>query len=71
MAKLLNKTMSFLTWLVALVTTFAVGGLFYAGQLTNVIVLKMLPLVVHQIVGVAAVASGVLMLVMGIVKLVK
>ena len=57
--KLLNKTMSFITWLIAFVSALAIGGLFINGTFVNVVILKWLPLIVHQVIGWVIIASAV------------
>ena len=46
-----NGVMGWLTWVVGLLVSLGVGGLFINGTFTNVVVLKWLPLIAHQFVG--------------------
>lgn len=42
--------MEWVEWLVSLIVTFGIGGLFWNGTMTAVPVLSWLPLIVHQVV---------------------
>jgi len=60
-----------LIWVLAIVEAvviFGLGGLFLAGGFLEVIVLKILPLIVHQIVGVIVMVTAVLKLLSPLVK---
>jgi len=51
MSKVIDKSLKFIMWLVSIIVVLAIAGTFIAGGFTEVIILKMLPLLVHQIVG--------------------
>ena len=53
---------------VAFVVAIGIGGLFIAGGFTQVILLKLLPLIVHQVVGWAMIAGTILAVVMKLLK---
>ena len=46
-----NGFAGWLTWLVSVLVGVGVGGLFINGTFTSIILLKWLPLIVHQFVG--------------------
>ncbi len=53
MAKNEKMTVSdWINWIVGLIITLGIAGLFWAGTFLNVPVLSMLPLVIHQIVAI-------------------
>jgi len=64
----LKKIMDVVGAIVAFIVAFGLGGLFIAGGFTNIILLKLLPLIVHQIVGWVIIASTVLAVVLKLVK---
>ena len=49
--KTVKKTINWVMWLIGLIVTIGVGGLFINGSFLNVVILKWLPVVVHQIAG--------------------
>ena len=61
--KPLKKLWTFLLWIVGVIVALGVGGLFVGGTFMEAVLLKWLPLVVHQIVGwtvIVATLAGVL-----------
>ena len=58
--------LGWLTWLVSLIVSIGIGGLFVAGTFTTVFLLKILPLVAHQTIGwfiiIIALWGGVMLL---------
>lgn len=68
MAKKLKKGVEWILWLVGILIAVGVGGLFINGTFMSVVLLKYLPLTIHQIVGWVIIASTILG---AIVKLVK
>lgn len=63
----MKKNNSFSSWVYAILVTLvsiAIGGSFYAGKYLDIIILKVLPLVAHQLVGGIIVALAVIGLVM-------
>ena len=72
MAKVTYKKVElFVAWLVTLLVTLGVGGFFVAGGFTNVVILNLLPLVVHQFVGWVIIIVALIGLVMSIAKQLK
>lgn len=45
------KLFDWIMWLVAIIVSIGIGGLFINGAFMNVIILSWLPLIIHQIVG--------------------
>lgn len=46
-----NKYLEFLMWVIGIIVSVGIAGLFINGTFTTVFLLKLLPLIVHQIVG--------------------
>ena len=51
MAKKYKKAMNWIAMIIGLLVALAIGGLFAGGELMNIVILKWLPLIVHQVVG--------------------
>ena len=64
----LNYWILLLFMLAGSIALFGVGGFFFAGGFMNVFLLNMLPMVVHQTVGVLLMISGVGGLVSSFIK---
>ena len=60
MAKKKFKISNILGMFVGIVATIGVGGLFVDGTMLDVVLLKFLPLLVHQIVGWALIGGSIL-----------
>ena len=60
MKKQIKKTTDIVMAIVAFIVALGIGGLFVAGGFTNVVLLKLLPLIVHQIVGWIVIGGTVL-----------
>ena len=57
-----------ISWIVGVLVAIAVGGLFINGTFLSVVILKWLPLIVHQVVGWLIVGSTILGLVLAAYK---
>jgi hypothetical protein len=69
MTKKTNRLLfEWVMYIVILLVTLAIGGSFIAGKYTDVIILSMLPLIVHQIAGWIIVITTVIGLVYRIIK---
>lgn len=55
-----KKIITFVMWLVGIISAIAIGGFFVSGGFMNVFLLKWLPLLVHQIVGWTIIGSTVI-----------
>jgi len=66
--KKIKKGTDWIMAVVAFVVAIGIGGLFIAGGFTQVILLKLLPLIVHQVVGWAMIAGTILAVVMKLLK---
>ena len=51
MTKTGKKLLNFIMGLIAVLISLAIGGAFVSGLFTSVVILKYLPLIIHQIVG--------------------
>jgi hypothetical protein len=66
--KQLKKGTDLVMAIVAFIVAIGIGGLFIAGGFTQVILLKLLPLIIHQIVGWAMIGGTILAVVMKLLK---
>lgn len=62
----LSKIVSTILWIVAVLVSIGVGGLFINGTFTETVLLEFLPLIVHQIAGWIIIGSTILGAVMKI-----
>ena len=54
-----KRVLKFVMWLVGILAALGIGGLFINGTMTGVIILKWLPLILHQIVGWVIIVSTI------------
>lgn len=54
-----KKFFDWLMWIVGVVASIGIGGLFVNGTFLNVVILNWLPKVIHQIVGYAIIITAV------------
>jgi hypothetical protein len=54
-----KKALKWLMWAVGIISAIGIGGLFINGTMLNVVLLKLLPLLIHQIVGWTIIISTV------------
>lgn len=63
-----NKITNLLLMVLGVIVFIAIGGSFVSGLFLEVVILKYLPLIVHQIVGWAIIILAILSVVMAILK---
>lgn len=71
MAKKKYDNKSIATWIamiIGLIISIGIGGLFIDGSFLNVMLLKFLPLTVHQIIGGSIVVGAILSFVLNLFK---
>ena len=68
MAKLWDKSVKAWMYIVGTLLTLGLGGLFINGTFTSVVLLKLLPLIVHKIVGWTIVVTTILGILVALIK---
>lgn len=63
-----NKLVDWILTLVSVIASIGVGSLFISGTFMGAVILKFLPLIVHQVVGWTIIGGALLGLIMKIVK---